>query len=459
MNIRSLLLGAGTAALVTGCLSNSEIPKAPALESAPLFLDAEDFDAIDTGVVDICPFQLKQSLRFDARDDIRGVSVRLNQSGETTFATSGEPQLDTLLFVYGPKDENGYYGRLPIAADDDSGDGLQSRLTLNLEAGEWFVVVTTSGGMGLGETTLSSERNCQSEPECRVDSDCEGNPRGPDCFEGTCGYVAPDPWCHTDADCADLAGTACIDLMCQTPESGLDSDGDGFIDSADNCPRTTNPDQVDTDGDGLGDPCDRDNQEHVPCNTDEACVFAGCEGFCSDFMCFNRDGSPMSPGTCPAMTNVDLDGDGINDDVDNCTGHANPDQADSDGDGLGDACEGIAELRCAVDDDCHPLNEGTEYVCYGYCDSSYCVYPDMHPMNGLCNGGPPEGDLDRDGIDDRDDNCAATPNPDQADSDGNGFGDACDWQADYPRCRTDADCSSDSGDGTCVDGFCAFDAP
>ena len=35
-------------------------------------------------------------------------------------------------------------------------------------------------------------------------------------------------------------------------------------------------------------------------------------------------------------------------------------------------------------------------------------------------------DSDKDGIKNNDDNCPGTPNPDQADSDGDGFGDACD---------------------------------
>ncbi len=37
---------------------------------------------------------------------------------------------------------------------------------------------------------------------------------------------------------------------------GPDGDGDGVLDSVDNCPRTANADQADVDGDGVGDACD-----------------------------------------------------------------------------------------------------------------------------------------------------------------------------------------------------------
>lgn len=36
----------------------------------------------------------------------------------------------------------------------------------------------------------------------------------------------------------------------------IDTDGDGILDNADNCPSTYNPDQADRDGDGVGDVCD-----------------------------------------------------------------------------------------------------------------------------------------------------------------------------------------------------------
>ena len=145
----------------------------------------------------------------------------------------------------------------------------------------------------------------------------------------------------------------------QGPSSN-DADGDGVDDASDNCPSIFNParpldmgGQSDFDEDGSGDVCD-------PC--------------------------PLDPDTteCESFDPNDLDRDGIKDDEDNCLGLSNPDQADSDGDGFGDAC------------DVFP-NDNTEHE-----------------------------DSDGDGVGDNSDNCLETENTDQTDTDNDGLGDACD---------------------------------
>jgi fermentation-respiration switch protein FrsA (DUF1100 family) len=78
----------------------------------------------------------------------------------------------------------------------------------------------------------------------------------------------------------------------------------------------------------------------------------------------------------------DGDGDGWPDSIDNCPADANPDQADSDGDGLGNACD-------TTDDD-----------------------------------------ADDDAVPDSEDNCPAAANPFQEDGDHDGIGNACDDPSD-----------------------------
>ncbi len=120
-------------------------------------------------------------------------------------------------------------------------------------------------------------------------------------------------------------------------DSALDSDFDGIPDQFDICPLEPGQEIFggcpDSDGDFMPDPLDQcPNQSGEP-------LFGGCPDSDGDFMpdtldqCPNQSGEPLFRG-CP-----DSDGDGFPDLIDNCPNDPNPDQADTDSDGKGDACD------------------------------------------------------------------------------------------------------------------------
>ena len=107
----------------------------------------------------------------------------------------------------------------------------------------------------------------------------------------------------------------------------------------------------------------------------------------------------------------DLDGDGVLDGVDNCPLTPNTDQANNDGDALGDACD--------PDDD----NDG---VLDGPDNCPLVANSDQTDTDGDGQGDACDSDDDNDGVPDTTDNCPLTANPDQANNDGDALGDACD---------------------------------
>ncbi len=105
----------------------------------------------------------------------------------------------------------------------------------------------------------------------------------------------------------------------------------------------------------------------------------------------------------PDCMSYDPDADAVPGAVDNCPTVANPDQADRDGDGIGDVCDS---------------------------------QPDV----------PNPRDDDADGVPDEEDNCPTLPNPLQIDTDGDGAGDACDDDVDGDGVADEADlCPMQSG--------------
>jgi hypothetical protein len=132
---------------------------------------------------------------------------------------------------------------------------------------------------------------------------------------------------------------------------------------------------------------------------------------------------------CPGVTNPDqgdVDNDGAGDLCDNCVLIANADQADADGDGIGDACTGMTSG--APGDPTDPDGDGVPTMGDGQNDSA---------GNGSDSDGDGTGDSGGNGNPSPRslDNCPTVPNRDQADTNVNGIGDACECTLAAPgRC-------------------------
>ncbi|RME62846.1 MAG: hypothetical protein D6778_10505 [Nitrospirae bacterium] len=127
--------------------------------------------------------------------------------------------------------------------------------------------------------------------------------------------------------------------------------------------------------------------------------------------------------------NNDIDGDGLQDNLDNCPSVANASQTDSDGDLIGDACD----LCPSIYNPLHQVDTDGDGI-GDECDP--CVNDPFNDIDGdgLCadvdncpnNYNPGQEDTDGDGTAEACDNCPGLYNPDQADIDNDGIGDLCD---------------------------------
>jgi hypothetical protein len=201
------------------------------------------------------------------------------------------------------------------------------------------------------------------------------------------------------------------------------------------------------------------------------CAMIGCGNLGSG--CFSGGVGSVTDGdndgvgavdNCPDVANADqadADGDGLGNVCDNCPNTANADQADRDGDDVGDVCDnspdepnpgqgdsdndGVGTISDNCSDIANPDQADADGDGLGdACDN--CpgdANPDQSDTNGNGVGDDCEGDLDGDGVADENDNCLTIRNADQADTDGDGVGNVCDNSPQPNPDQGDGD-----GDGT-----------
>jgi len=308
-----------------------------------------------------------------------------------------------------------------------------SGLELN-DSQKYYVKVSAQNGVGLWSDNMSSgsiEVDISLSPVSCSNNYRDGDETDIDCG-GDCEGCANGKNCLLDSDCDSNfcnSSNKCAKPSCY---DGVKNGGETDVDCGGNCKGCEVGDYCNENRDCKTNNCDTstgkcaevlDKCENGKLDIDETDV--DCGGDCpgcdvgkncdSDYDCITT--AECKDGVC-VLRQLDSDGDGIIDGKDNCPDTANEDQADVDGDGIGDECD--------LDSDNDGLPDSFEQQ---YFDCVTCAEPDDDPdRDGLTNldeytynTNPTKGDTDGDGFSDKEEIDEGTDPLDPSSHPGGGF--------------------------------------
>ncbi len=217
----------------------------------------------------------------------------------------------------------------PASEKPITGDSIfpKNACVSDWQVGQWGACVN-----GAQTRTVTDKNNCSPVPTnkpatseaCTATKQCPTGATGthPKCvcptnqkynvFPNTC---SPAEICGNNLDDDNNGVADCEDSACSEELLCKDTDGDGYVDSKDNCPLIPNADesdfQVDTDGDGVGDACDTPAvlsppvcSKAVPgaCKSQEDCTTNGNKWVVHLSICtMNCEGGTVPDSTNPLL--------------------------------------------------------------------------------------------------------------------------------------------------------------
>ena len=221
-----------------------------------------------------------------------------------------------------------------------------------------------------GNGVVQAGEECEPPSTATCDAGCQRVPVCGDTFVDPPEQCDPPDGATCDATCATIiCGNGIVQAgeECDPPENGIcEADcqrvpvcGDGFVDAPEAC----------------------DPPNGTTCNPFCRAIVCG-DGVVEGAEECDPPDAITCDGACVAIPCIDTDLDGVCLPIDNCPDDANPDQTDTDGDGIGDACDPCTDTDGdGFGDPGFPANTCPLDVCPEVAD-------------------PDQGDLDNDGVGD-----------------------------------------------------------